>query len=214
MESSPWSNVREANFMEVFDMTTTMRRRVIVLQVGLIGILVFCAGFLFWGNSFIHNQISTELTAQQIYFPAADNKAIASLPAADAAAMSIYGGQQLTTGAQAQVYANSFIGVHLSEVAGGLTYSQMSAKAMANPTDQKMAGQVATLFKGETLRGLLLNAYGWWTIGTYALYAAIGLALAAFAVLVALAFEVFLAIREPRKVKVPVLTTKLERVTA
>jgi hypothetical protein len=214
MESSPWSNVREANFMEVFDMTTTMRRRVIVLQVGLIGILVFCAGFLFWGNSFIHSQISTELTAQQIYFPAADNKAIASLPAADAAAMSIYGGQQLTTGAQAQVYANSFIGVHLSEVAGGLTYSQMSAKAMANPTDQKMAGQVATLFKGETLRGLLLNAYGWWTIGTYALYAAIGLALAAFAVVVALAFEVFLAIREPRKVKVPVLTTKLERVTA
>jgi hypothetical protein len=214
MESSPWSNVREANFMEVFDMTTTMRRRVIVLQVGLIGILVFCAGFLFWGNSFIHNQISTELTAQQIYFPAADNKAIASLPAADAAAMSIYGGQQLTTGAQAQVYANSFIGVHLSEVAAGLTYSQMSAKAMADPTDQKMAGQVATLFKGETLRGLLLNAYGWWTIGTYALYAAIGLALAAFAVLVALAFEVFLAIREPRKVKVPVLTTKLERVTA
>ena len=195
-------------------MTTTMRRRVIVLQVGLIGILVFCAGFLFWGNSFIHNQISTELTAQQIFFPAADNKAIASLPAADAAAMSIYGGQQLTTGAQAQVYANSFIGVHLSEVAGGLTYSQMSAQAMANPTDQKMAGQVATLFKGETLRGLLLNAYGWWTIGTYALYAAIGLALAAFAVLVALAFEVFLAIREPRKVKVPVLTTKLERVTA
>jgi hypothetical protein len=40
------------------------------------------------------------------------------------------------------------------------------------------------------------------------------LALAAFAVLVALAFEIFLAIREPRKVKVPVLATKLERVTA
>lgn len=195
-------------------MTKTMRRRVVVLQVGLIGILVFCAGFLFWGNSFIHNQISTELTAQQIYFPAADNKAIASLPSADAAAMSVYGGQQLTTGAQAQVYANSFIGVHLSEVAGGLTYSQMSAKAQANPTDQKIAGQVATLFKGETLRGLLLNAYGWWTIGTYALYASIGLALAAFAVFVALAFEIFLAIREPRKVKVPVLTTKLERLTA
>jgi hypothetical protein len=200
--------------VEVFDMTKTMRRRVVVLQVGLIGILVFCAGFLFWGNSFIHNQISTELTAQQIYFPAADNKAIASLPSADAAAMSVYGGQQLTTGAQAQVYANSFIGVHLSEVAGGLTYSQMSAKAQANPTDQKIAGQVATLFKGETLRGLLLNAYGWWTIGTYALYASIGLALAAFAVFVALAFEIFLAIREPRKVKVPVVTTKLERVAA
>src|ERR1700731_2125581 len=169
-------------------MTKTLRWRVLVLQAGLIGILVFCAGFLFWGNSFIHNQISTELTAQQIYFPAANSPAIAALPAADATAMNFYGGQQLTTGDQAKVYANSFIGVHLNEVAGGLTYSQLSAKAMANPTDTKMAGQVATLFKGETLRGLLLNAYGWGTIGTYAMYAGNGLALAAFAVFVGLAF--------------------------
>src|SRR6202165_146556 len=214
MRSTPGAHNQEQISMEVNEMTKTLRWRVLVLQAGLIGILVFCAGFLFWGNSFIHNQISTELTAQQINFPAANSPAIASLPSADAAAMSVYGGQQLTTGAQAQVYANSFIGVHLSEGAGGLTYSQMSAKAQANPTDQKIAGQVATLFKGETLRGLLLNAYGWWTIGTYALYASIGLALAAFAVFVALAFEIFLAIREPRKVKVPVVTTKLERVAA
>ncbi len=195
-------------------MTTTMRWRVVVLQVGLIGILGFCAGFLFWGNSFIHNQISTELTAQQIVFPPADSKAVTGLPSADAAAMTLYGGQQLTTGEQAKVYANSFINVHLGEVAGGQTYSQMSAKAQANPTDTKIAGQVATLFKGETLRGLLLNAYGWWTIGTYALYAAIGLAIAAFVVLGALALEVFLAIREPRKVKMPVLKTKPQPVAA
>ncbi len=195
-------------------MTTAMRWRVIVLQVGLMGILAFCAGFLFWGNSFIHNQISTELTAQQIFFPAANSAAITALPAADAAAMKVYGGQQLTNGEQAKVYANSFIGVHLQEVAGGQTYSQMSAKAMANPTDQKIAGQVATLFKGETLRGLLLNAYGWWTIGTYALYAAIGLAVATFAVLVALAFEVYLWVRERRKVVVPFAATKAQRVTA
>ena len=195
-------------------MTTAMRWRVIVLQVGLIGILAFCGGFLFWGNSFIHNQISTELTAQQIYFPPANSQAIAALPAADAAAMNVYGGQQLTTGEQARVYANSFIGVHLNEVAGGQTYSQMSAKAMANPTDQKIAGQVATLFKGETLRGLLLNAYGWWTIGTYALYAAIGLAVAGFAVLVALAFELFLWVGERRKVLVPKIATKPQRATA
>jgi len=199
---------------EVSDMTTAMRWRVVVLQVGLMGILAFCAGFLFWGNSFIHNQISTELTAQQIYFPAATDKSIAVLPGADAAAMTVYAGQQLTTGEQAQVYANHFIGVHLNEVAGGQTYSQMSAKAMANPTDQKIAGQVATLFKGETLRGLLLNAYGWWTIGTYALYAAIGLAVAAFAVLVALAFEVFLWLRERRKVAVPFVAAKAQRALA
>ena len=195
-------------------MTKTLRWRVLVLQAGLIGILVFCAGFLFWGNSFIHNQISTELTAQQIYFPAADSKSVASLPSADATAMGAYGSQQLTTGEQARVYANSFIGVHLSEVAGGLTYSQMSAKAMANPTDTKMAGQVNTLFKGETLRGLLLNAYGWWTIGTYALYAAIGLAVAALVVLGAFALEIFLWIRQGEKVVVPFIAAKPQAIPA
>jgi hypothetical protein len=194
--------------MEVTEMTNGLRWRVLVLQAGLIGILVFCAGFLVWGNSFIHNQITTELTAQQIYFPAANSPAIAALPAADATAMNVYGGQQLTTGDQAKVYANSFINVHLSEVAGGLTYSQMSAKAQANPTDTKVAGQVATLFKGEMLRGTLLNSYGWWTIGTYALYAAIGLAVAGLVVLGAFALEIFLWIRQRQKVAVPFIATK------
>src|SRR6202521_70549 len=103
-------------------MTKTLRWRVLVLQAGLIGILVFCAGFVFWGNSFIHNQISTDLTAQQIYFPAANSPAIAVLPAADATATNVSAGQQLTSGEQARLYAHSFIAVHLSEVAGGLPY--------------------------------------------------------------------------------------------
>ena len=195
-------------------MTNGLRWRVLVLQAGLIGILVFCAGFLLWGNSFIHNQITTELTAQQIYFPAANSAAITALPAADATAMNVYGGQQLTTGEQAKVYANSFIGVHLSEIAGGQTYSQMSAKAQANPTDTKIAGQVATLFKGEMLRGTLLNAYGWWTIGTYALYAAIGLAAAALVVLGAAALEIFLWVRQRQKVAVPFTTAKPKAIPA
>jgi hypothetical protein len=195
-------------------MTATLRWRVLVLQVGLIGILGFCAGFLFWGNSFIHNQISTELTAQQIYFPPANSSAITALPSADATAMNVYGGQQLTTGDQAQTYANSFIAIHLSEVAGGKTYAQMSSLAQANPTDTKIAGQVATLFKGETLRGLLLNAYGWWTIGTYALYAAIGLAVAAVVVLGAFALEIFLWIRQREKVAVPFTAAKPKAIPA
>jgi hypothetical protein len=211
METSPWDNIQEANFMEVIEMTTTMRRRVYVLQVGLIGILIFCAGFLFWGNSFIHNQISTELTNQQIFFPAAGS---AGLPTVEMADLQQYGGQQVINGDMAKAYANGFIGRHLDKVAGGLTYSQVSSQAQANPTDTKLAAQVQTLFRGETLRGLLLNAYGWWTIGTYALYAAIGLALAALAVLGALAFEIFLVIREPRKVKASILATKPQRATA
>src|SRR6266550_2021051 len=201
-------------FKEVSDMTTAMRWRVVIHEVGLIGILAFCAGFLFWGNSFIHNQISTELTSQQIYFPPSDSKAITSLPGADAAAMTVYAGQHLTTGEQAQVYANHFIGVHLQEIAGGQTYSQVSTKAQANPTDAKLAGQVQTLFRGETLRGLLLNAYGWWTIGTYALYAAIGLAVAAAAVVVAFAFEIFLWIRQRGKVMMTVAAPKPQRIPA
>jgi hypothetical protein len=201
--------------MEVTEMTNGLRWRVLVLQAGLIGILVFCAGFLFWGNSFIHNQITTELTAQQIYFPAANSQAITALPnASDQTAMNAYGAQQLTTGEQAKVYANSFIGVHLGEVAGGQTYSQMSAKAQAAPTDTKIAGQVATLFKGETLRGLLLNAYGWWTIGTYALYAAIGLAVAAFVVLGAFALEIFLWVRQRQKVAVRFTAPKRQAIPA
>ncbi len=66
----------------------------------------------------------------------------------------------------------------------------MSAAAQAAPTDTKLAGQVQTLFRGETLRGLLLNSYGWAQIGQYAAYAAIGLAIAAGAVLLALLYEV------------------------
>jgi hypothetical protein len=152
-------------------------------------VFAFCAGFLYWGSGFVNGMIHDQLAAQQIYFPAKDSAAIKALPAADAAAVQSYAGQQLTTGDQAKVYANSFIGVHLKAVAGGKTYSQVSAAAQANPQDPKLAGQVQTLFRGETLRGLLLNAWGWSQVGMYALYAAIGLTAAALVVFLALVFE-------------------------
>lgn len=172
-------------------MNTGMRWRIIVLQVGLIGIIGFVAGFAFWGSSFATSQVSTQLAAQKISFPAANNVAITSLPAADAAAMRVYAGQELTTGAQAETYADHFIAVHLNEIAGGQTYSQLSAASQADPTNTKLAGEVATIFKGTSLRGMLLNAYGWGEIGTIAGYAAIGLAIAALAVLGAFLFEIF-----------------------
>jgi hypothetical protein len=188
-------------------MTTTMRWRVLVLQAGLIGILVFCAGFLLWGNAFIHGQISTELTAQQIFFPPAGSP---GFPVSGMADLQQYGGRQLVDGDMARAYANGFIGRHLEKVANGQTYAQVSSQSLANPTDAKLAGQVETLFRGETLRGLLLNAYGWWTIGTYALYAAVGLAVAAGAALIALAFEVLLWLRERRRVTVPAAAGRLQ----
>jgi hypothetical protein len=172
-------------------MTKGLRWRIFVLQIGLIGILGFVTGFAFWASSFATSQVRDQLTAQQIFFPAAGSKAITSLPAADATAMTVYAGQQLTDGVQAQTYANHFIGVHLSEIAGGKTYAQVSAAAQADPTNAKLAGQVQTLFRGETLRGLLLNSYGWWQVGTYALYAAIGLLVAAVVVFLAFLFEIY-----------------------
>ncbi|MBO0868142.1 MAG: hypothetical protein J2P15_06215, partial [Micromonosporaceae bacterium] len=69
--------------------------------------------------------------------------------------------------------ADHFIKVHLSEVADGKTYAQVSSEAQANPSDTKLQGEVNTLFKGETLRSMLLNAYAFWKIGQIALYSAI-----------------------------------------
>ena len=136
-------------------------------------ILAIGGGLLLWAHNFTANQVHDQLAAQKIFFPATGTDSLNSLPAADKAAVAQYAGQQLTTGAQAEVYANHYIAVHLNEIGGGQTYSQLSAKAMQNPTDQKLAGQVATMFKGETLRGLLLNAYAWDTMGQIAYISAI-----------------------------------------
>jgi hypothetical protein len=99
-------------------------------------------------------------------------------------AMRPYGGQQLTTGAQAEVYADHFIANHLKAIGGGKTYAQLSAEAIAQPANAKLAAQVDTVFKGETLRGLLLNAYAFGTMGTIAGIAAIAAFIAAAVMLI------------------------------
>jgi hypothetical protein len=166
-------------------------------------VLAFMSGALYWGSSFTSNFVHDELTAQKITFPAANSAAVTSLPAADRQAMAQYAGQPLDTGAKAETYANHFIAVHLREIGGGKTYSQASALAMAHPTDTKLAATVQTLFRGETLRGLLLNAWGWDTIATVAFFSAIGLTVATVVVFLALLYEVFMAPqREAKTVRV------------
>ncbi len=78
--------------------------------------------------------------------------------------VSQYAGQQLLTGQQAEAYADHFIAVHITNMTGGQTYSQLSTKAQAQPNNTQLAGLVNTVFKGETLRSMLLNAYGWWKV--------------------------------------------------
>src|ERR1700730_16552366 len=90
---------------EVIVVTKDIRWRIITLQVVIVLVLGFCAGFLFWGSSFVNGMVHDQLAAQQITFPARDSAAIKALPAGDATAMQQYAGQQMTTGAQAEVYA-------------------------------------------------------------------------------------------------------------
>jgi len=88
--------------------------------------LLVAGGLLTWAYTFVNNQVTTQLTEQQIVFPAANDPSIKALPPDDAAAMKQYAGQLMTTGAQAETYANHFIAVHLKEIGGGKTYSQLS----------------------------------------------------------------------------------------
>ncbi len=144
-------------------------------------ILLSAGGLLWWAHSFIGDQVKTQLSEQQIFFPP---KGQATASPDIGPYLNQYAGQQLLTGQQAEAYANHFIAVHLKEIGGGQTYAQLSSKAQANPADTKLAGQVATMFKGETLRGLLLNAYAFGTMGVIAGYAAIGAFIGAAVMLV------------------------------
>ena len=185
-------------------MNKAIRWRIITLQSILVVVFAAASGFLFYEGSFVTGMIRDQLTAQRIYFPPQDQvKPGGALdPAEFPSEITQYAGQQVDNGDKAKVYANDFIGKHLQGVAGGKTYAQVSALAIADPTNAKLQGQVATLFKGETLRSILLNAYGWWTIGVYTTYAGIGLMLAALAALAALVFELFIAGRKPETLKV------------
>jgi hypothetical protein len=140
------------------------------------GVLLAAGGLLVWAHVFVNNEIHNQLSAQKIVFPPAGSDAIKG---PEFKQMRQYAGQQLTTGAQAEVYADHFIAVHLEAIGGGKTYAELSTASKADPTNTALAGQVEAMFKGETLRGLLLNAYAFGTMASIALIAAIGAFVAA-----------------------------------
>ncbi len=179
-------------------MTTPLLWRIMTLQVVLLLVFGFGAGLLLYESNYITGTVHDQLAAQKIYFPTTSSASFKALPASDQQAMQPYAGQQLTTGAQAQVYADNYIAVHLNEVAGGKTYAQVSEAAIAQPTNTALAAQKATLFQGEMLRGTLLNAYGWAQFGQYLFLAGIGAAVATVVVLGTFVFELVLALsRKP-----------------
>jgi hypothetical protein len=103
------------------------------LGVGLLAI----GGLLLWGSAYVHNTVQGQLAAQQITFPPASAfahpKAGAEITPSMIPSVSQYAGQQLLTGQQAEAYADHFIAVHIQNMTGGKTYSQLSTQAMAQP---------------------------------------------------------------------------------
>lgn len=155
-----------------------MRRRTFDALVSgagllLVAVLLVAGALLTWGQNFANNEVHDQLAAQKIVFPTTSNAEFKALPKADQAAMAPYAGQLMTTGTQAATYANHFIAVHLREIGGGKTYSQLSTESRANPKNTALAGEVTTVFQGTTLRSMLLEAYGFGTIAQIAWIAAI-----------------------------------------
>jgi hypothetical protein len=139
-----------------------------IASAALAAMLLAVGGLLLWGSAYVHNTVQGQLAAQQITFPSASAfahpKAGSEITPNMIPSVSQYAGQQLLTGQQAEAYADHFIAQHITDMTGGKTYSQLSAAATAQPNNTQLANQVSTVFKGETLRSMLLNAYGWWKI--------------------------------------------------
>jgi hypothetical protein len=169
-----------------------IRRRTIDLVLSAAGVVVtavlIAAGVLLtWGNNFAEDYVHGELAAQNIQFP--DAEALAE----DNPALVGYADAVVDTGSEAEAYA-TYINGHLEGIADGATYAELSGPereartaletAQAEGADEatvaelqttydEISGQRNTLFKGETLRGLLLSTFAWSTIGRIAGIAAV-----------------------------------------
>jgi len=164
----------------------TMKRKTfdMILSAGggVLVVVLLAAGALgMWGYSFANSNVHNQLAEQQITFPPLAAFAAAK-PGTEITPSMIpyiekYAGQPLVTGAQAEAYADHFIAVHLQEIGGGLTYAQLSSKAMSLPKGSPAyiaeEAKAQSVFQGTTLRGLLLEAYAFGTFGQIALYAAV-----------------------------------------
>ena len=164
----------------------TFDRIVSFVGLGLSVFLFVAAALLNWGASFANESVATQLSQQKITMPDQASAGFKSLPQEAQDALAPFSKMPLTTGKQAQAYADFYIGSHLKGIAGGKVYSEVSgaalaasAKSKADPTNVALATEAATLmgqrtslFMGETLRGLLLYSFAFWQIGQIAMYAA------------------------------------------
>lgn len=194
-----------------FDKLMTAGGLVITIALVVAGVL----GFV--GYKFANDNVTTQLAEQKIFFPKAGSDALKDPRIGPY--LNEYAGQQLTTGAQAEAYANHYIKVHIADTGKGTDYAgktyaelggvqaalrtQIAATQAKDPGVGALETKLAdvtkareTVFKGESLRGLLLNAYAWWKIGQIALWATLG----AFAAAIVLAALTILGFVHSRRV--------------
>jgi hypothetical protein len=195
-----------------------LKRRTIdsvLIAFGAVATVAFlvAGALLLWGSNFAADYVDDELSSQNITFPPAE-----ALEEEGRTDLLEFAGQDVNTGPEAEAYA-SFIDGHLQGIADGATFADLGTPereanaaveaAVADGADEAtvaelegeaaaISGQRNSLFKGETLRGLLLTAYAWATVGQIAGYAAF----AAFAAGILMAVLVFLGIRHHHKVVV------------
>jgi hypothetical protein len=168
-----------------------------------------------YGGNFGRDNVKDELRPQNITVAPAD-----ALTPEEAEVIGQYAGERVDTGPEAKAYAD-YINIHLNDPEGsmkGLTYSEwgavqgeLRAQIEATDSDDPALADLETelaaadsardsVFKGTTLRGLLLGAYGWWTMSTLALF--VGYGLVAGGIL--LGIFAFFGFRHARKVSLKV----------
>jgi hypothetical protein len=130
--------------------------------------LIVLGGLAIYGGNFGQQNVRDRLEPQKVFFAPYD-----AMTPTEQQEVGDFAGQQVVNGTQAEAFSR-YIAGHLAGVNDGKTYAETSAAARAEGLDPDTAADLQAkadvLFKGETLRSILLNAYGWWTVSTIALY--------------------------------------------
>ena len=100
----------------------------------LAGLLLAIGVVLTSNANFATQYVHDQLVQQNITFKTADTL---TAEEKQSACLVQYAGQKLTTGKQAECYANEFIGLHLKSIAGGQTYADLGVP------QSKLQAQVA-----------------------------------------------------------------------
>jgi hypothetical protein len=159
-----------------------MRRRVFdfllsMTGVAMVVVLLTAGGLLMWASTFTNDNVHNQLASQEIFFPSKEALALAKphthITPSMVPFLEPYAGKQLLTGDEAKTYADHFIAVHLFQMPYHGVYAKVSSAALANPNNKALQAEKNTVFEGTTLRGLLLEAYGFSVVGTVTFWAAI-----------------------------------------